>query len=746
MGKCLIFLFLIAGCCLPFFALRAQELDFRLLDARSKALGGGIITLDHLPAGALFNPAGLVNVRRPTGVIHFPREFRYNQVALANLFPGFGSLGVAFARHGWGGQTITLGAAGFGLLVGSGMSLGVAVQTFQIGSREQWRLAGSFQVDVPQALPELRRLGYALLMGCGFRSVLVARDSSTAGLASRFYLGFRFSPPVRSIRWHSELQIEEKRAVWLNGLEWDLTPYWTLRLGTRDWKPSHLSGGVGIKIANADIDLVYDRYQKRVQATVTVFSGLPPQVRARQYYQETLELLKTKRLREALEKITFAIRFDPENRLYQEIRQRIWVHYQQLKAEEQRLFAEARQLEFQGKYLAAYLKYQDLLRKYPEHSVAKQKLAYLHSSALFELKQIRPRLELLYREEKFLALKRVFDLLGDFVQADSSVQVLRQRTERKLSELAERHYYTGLGYFSQKRFREAEKELQLALEFNPDLPNADLYLREVQAQLRRQQARIDSLFNLAMDSRARQEYDAAIRYYQAVLEIDPGNALAQSALDTLRPMVEAYVQELYRKARTEFKRENYTWAENLCQQILRIRNDFEQARRFLKEIRSTKRTLARRLAAQAEEAVQKGRTEVALRLLRKASRLDPKNARYKGRLRQLEQIAARQEQWRKAQKAFENNDFNLAEKIVVDLLAADPNRREYAQFLSKVRTSKNRYITFLLQNGIQLYSREEYKEAIRTFDRLLKLDPDNKTAKEYRRRTQEKIRALERLK
>ena len=66
--------------------------------------------------------------------------------------------------------------------------------------------------------------------------------------------------------------------------------------------------------------------------------------------------------------------------------------------------------------------------------------------------------------------------------------------------------------------------------------------------------------------------------------------------------------------------------------------------------------------------------------------------------------------------------------------------------LSTLSQSFDEHLEKMVDEGIQFYSREQYGDALKTWNEILFLDPENDKVKDHKARTQKILQSLEALK
>lgn len=96
---------------------------------------------------------------------------------------------------------------------------------------------------------------------------------------------------------------------------------------------------------------------------------------------------------------------------------------------------------------------------------------------------------------------------------------------------------------------------------------------------------------------------------------------------------------------------------------------------------------------------------------------------------------------RKEDIATARTMISLAKKLDDNEAAAKASKT-----LSTLSQSFDEHLEKMIEEGIQLYSREQYDDALRTWNEILFLDPENDKVKDHKARTQKILQSLEALK
>jgi tetratricopeptide (TPR) repeat protein len=83
---------------------------------------------------------------------------------------------------------------------------------------------------------------------------------------------------------------------------------------------------------------------------------------------------------------------------------------------------------------------------------------------------------------------------------------------------------------------------------------------------------------------------------------------------------------------------------------------------------------------------------------------------------------------------------------LTDILQKDAGNKEARTYLEKARDALKEDLDRLFKRGLQFYIKEDYKSAISEWDKVLMIQPSNSSTLEYRKRAEEKLKALEQFK
>lgn len=737
-----IFLFLSL---LSFFPRPAEAQQFFFLDARAKALAGVSATLKNSAYAFLNNPAHLTENRRALFSINVDQLFQYDQIAVSDYFPQIGGLGLAIGRLHTGEETDFIGF-GIGREIYSGILIGIGNITYakKSDAATEWELGVSFSPSSPRldsrSVTGLSRFNFSAT----FQHITLSKKRF--GPPLQFTLAGRYRAINRMLDLYVENHFRTKNNDFITAAELHTSEFITLRSGIANFNKNQFLFGFGINLSGFNLDFVYEKYQKQIQFSGNIQFGESVITRADRYYQRGLAQIKQNNLAEALSQFRKALIFKPDDEKIATTYSDVKLLYEKKQEKLYRNLQEAQQYEKDGEPLAALLRYLDIARQYPANEEVRLKVAMLKPATLYQFNEYKKTAIEIYQQGRLKQAQKIFQRLALVDDQDSTIQKYSRLIEKEIRQQAEEYFVRGFGYWGQKKYRAARRDFELVYELQPDYPKIKYFLEDAKKQIQLTQTAIDSLLLIAKEKEKLKQYTEAISVYGKILNIDPENGVARNALNDIRPKVESYIAGLFDRANKSFNAGEYFNTEALCRNILRIDPEKTAARELRNRSREKRRSRADELWQQGLKYSADDKYKLAGDLFREAIRLNGKQDKYVKALREAKLKAEKKSNWLEVNRLLESNQFVAAEKLIDELLLKYPDNLTYQEFRKKIRLKHERYATMLLQEGIRLYSQEKYQEAVKKFDQLLKINPQNQTAQEYRKRIKEKIQALKKLK
>lgn len=426
------------------------------------------------------------------------------------------------------------------------------------------------------------------------------------------------------------------------------------------------------------------------------------------------------------------------------------------------LLREAQQQASEGQWEVCRNKAQEGLRLSPKHEALKQ----LHDRALQELEKRKRIAELLKNcrsllqqgqfEEVLPLASQILDLEPGHAEASelrgkATAALEHQRRVRELLEAAQAHERAG--------------ELELAL----GNTNAGLQLEPRNTQFLsiqsrttaalEHQRRVSALLTEARQQFENHQYEASLRATEELLKLErqhsEGHELKQaavSALERLRKLNQNLAQ-------AKAKAKSGLWEDCLEAATEGLRLDPAHAE--LKELSSQaseildKRRTLQELLDSGRNQLARGELEAALKSAERALQLGPDNAEA-AKLKHETQTAleVREKKERvaallaEARKYEQSGDMEACYRAASEGLTLEPEHadlkalRENSGLILETR----RQVQILLERARQQWQAEDYPRVVETAVSILKLDPENAKAADFKLKADQEIERRQRLK
>ncbi len=463
-----------------------------------------------------------------------------------------------------------------------------------------------------------------------------------------------------------------------------------------------------------------------------------------------------------------------------------------------RLFEEGRDLYRSGAYLQAIARFEQCLRINPAYPMARDYLEQSRQDLRENLQQTLAQVRHLVEEDPRQALTQI-DRGLKLAPADKRLLELRQRATEALSRQVAHLLTDARAQLASGNDRRAEAILRQVLAIAPEHAQARSELEQL---LRQRQQHLDRLVRAGDRALEQGDLEAARQAYKAALAEAPDLAPAKTGMEKVEGLVDALVAEHLRNARragqtgqlmraadeyrqalklrpaADIRRELEALQESGRSRIAKLqqhieaalaRQDLPAARRHLDQLEQLApdsdgtRQLRERLQARTEERIsqlldaadqhlgQQAYKE-ALAAYRKALELAPDNPRAQQGLRRVRQTVSERLQTLLGQTdaALEDGQYGRAHELLKQAQALDP----YSSALKKRRTRltlleksglKPEDAPRLYLEGIDLYTRGRYRQAISLWKQVLELNPRHERARSNIAKAQRKLAQIERI-
>jgi len=332
------------------------------------------------------------------------------------------------------------------------------------------------------------------------------------------------------------------------------------------------------------------------------------------------------------------------------------------------------------------------------------------------------------------------------------------------------YFYKGTVFYNNRDYRNAIRYFNKVLEIRED-PTARYYLENSKKYLASESFLTDEekeliRYNLERAKKARQVDDTgtAIQAYRDILNINPEHREALEGIEELKKQTDPEVQRLYNEALSLFKIKKYQESYDKVKFSLAINPEHqpsielkERCEKVLKDILAEEqRREQRRIEAKTlyDEGLAKYREErwpEAIANFQKSLDVDPSNTNARIYLEKAKEnlkiSKSMQDRKKDAERFFKNGlaayqDKRLKEAIdeFEKAVTTYPDYKEAAEYLRKTQSEYDEMINTPLEEGKVALRENRLGDAIKSFEKVLTIDPQHPVAKEFLNKSKSMIK------
>ena len=720
--------------------------------ARAYGLGGSLVASADDASAVFWNPARLAEVRQHNVFFDLNRTYQLRLLGASLFDPVRGAFGFnlwqAPLENGelsdngvlaWAKSLLPGFNTGFALAMTSGDS----VSWFSYGLGLSWRpVPGG---TGPDWLTSLNRFAQALGSDLQFGVSYVGLPLGSRRSPREFRYGFSYLPVEGGPRFHLAEHLARGQHHFSSGLEVPLGTKSAFFFGLGDWNIRKMGVGFRLHWQQLVFDVAYSAQERRLLASFQFDLGEDPLALADRHFAQGTAALKKKQIRQALAEFNKSVTYNPED-------SRAWAYYTTVHTlvarEDARLdsiYQHAEQLRQNGDFVNAALEYSKILKRNPKHQRAKRKLLALKPAVDATIKQAFETGVKLYENEDYEKARSVFERVLLIQPHHQGAQDYLERTRAILHGYAEDHFLRGLGFYRQRNLTRAFEEFTQAVNLDPDYEEAKSYLDKITEEKKTLEKKIDRLLREGEELAKRGNAVQASIKFRKVLEVDNGNRLARKKLIELQPKVDAYIARKMREGKEAFARGKLKQARAAFRQVMAIVPTHKEASRYDEKVRREMLRRADNHYQQGMRYFQEGNYDRALQEFDRALVYSPSHAGAKRMRKRTFNAIGLRELLRKAEESYAQGDYVRAMAMFTQVLESNPDNPTALEYVEKCQQRLNELAEAHFNRGISFYAAEDYLSAIEEMDKTLEINPNHRGAKEYKRRAEMRLKALESL-
>ncbi len=558
-------------------------------------------------------------------------------------------------------------------------------------------------------------------------------------------LGTAIKPLRLGPQFHFATHFQQDQHSFHLGTITNLSENFTLFAGVRDFKIKQFSAGVAVSLGAFEIDLSYDHQNAQFFGSALLRLSDDQKSLFLKYRQQANQHLQNNNLDEAIKSYVKALAYDPGDEDIQFLIPMIQNQSNETSQKIDSLYKVASNFEAKGWYINAFLSYKKMIELDPHNRKARSRLKALNSRLRPYLEQIFQQGVAYYNEANFKRAQLIFDKVLLVNSHHDGAKNYLAKIDSINTRTANDYYFRGLGYFNQRNFTRAHQEFKNALNWRPDHKDAREYLQKTERELQAVNQRIQDYLDEAKDHENNQRYSKAAVSYRKVLELDRNHQYARNRLASLTPQIRKELDDRFARAKRLYDEMNYAAAAKLLQENLTIDPDHQASKNYLRLANQKISDLAEQHYARAQSFYYQKKLDLALQECGLALSLNPNHAGSKELQKMIMANIGQDKLLERGRSYYERGDYLNARSTFRQLLQKEPYNNDARNYLDRIEAELSERCEELFNLGMAKYTEANYEEAIEEWRKILAIDPEHKSAKEYIQKAEQRLEALKKI-
>jgi len=722
--------------------------------ARAIQLGGMHSAALADPLAILGNPANLAALRDVQILLNTDDPYAVNFLGVSAHVPLWGTFAGGISRMGMSGNSkkrVTLGwARHFGRRLSGGLSISgsrVDDETFYSGSfglQIHSHVPGTLNDYFPPtgALFNPTVLPYRYALGFHIQEIKLGErlfeTTYNVGAATRLY---KTGPSI-----YATLALKKNDASTpMLGVSVPILSRVSVNGGVYDFDGKKAALGATVVASNYNLDLVYSFARERLLLSFGFRLSASPAAIARSHLERGSALTKNGEYRKALREMRRYLVFEPDNAPTTQITNLL---SERLKKEDNQvtsLLRQADQFEKKSWYISAAINYSKVIQLDKDNAQARRRLSLIQAKVDIYINQMFNVGVQLFDQKNLPPARRAFENILLVRKDHTEAQSYLQRIVEIQNKEAEEYFLRGLGYYSQKSYLKSIEAFEQALALNADYAEAQRYFDLAQKSIETQLSEVKRLLAEAERLARRQDFPAAMQRYQQALSIDPNNQTAQEQAKRLEDRVKGYITEKLQEGEKAYQRGSYDQATELFRQVLATAPRDETAKAFLQRIDQQQRQRIEEILQRGQEQFDAKDFSRALNSFEEVLSLDPDNVTATQKKQEAMAKISLAQMIERGRAFYQQNQFFKAMEVFSQVLEQDPGNATSQRFLEDCQKQLESQVDKFFNQGMDYYAAEDYREAIKMWDRALQINPNHAQSRSFKSRALERLQALEQL-
>ncbi len=722
--------------------------------ARALQLGGLHSAALADPLAILGNPANLAALRDVQILLNTDDPYAVNFLGVSAHMPLWGTFAGGISRLGVDGDSqkrFSLGwAKNFGRRISSGLSVS--------GSRvdDETYYSGSFGLQIHSLVPGTLNdyfpptgaffnptvLPHRYVLGFHIQEIRLGeklfQTTYNVGAAARLY---KTGPSF-----YATLALKKTDAgTPMLGVSVPVLSRVSVNGGIYDFDGKKAALGATVVASNYNFDLVYSFARERLLLSFGFRLSASPATIARSHLERGSALAKNGEYRKALGEMRRYLVFEPDNAPTAQVAYLLSERLEKEDNQIESLLRQAEQNEKKSWYISAAKNYLAALELDKNNSRARRRLSLIQPKVDIYINQMFNVGVQLFEQDNLPPARRAFENILLVRKDHAEAQNYLQRIVEIQNKEAEEHFLRGLGYYSQKSYLKSIEAFEQALALNADYAEAQRYLDLAQKSIDTQLSDVKRLLTEADRLARRQDFPAAMQRYQQALSIDPNNQTAQEQAKRLEDRVKGYIAEKLQAGEKAYQRGSLEQAAEFFRQVLATSPRDETAKAFIQRIDQQQRQRIEEIFQRGQQQFDAKDFSRALNSFEEVLSLDPNHAAAKQKKQEAMARISLAQMIERGRAFYQQNQFFKAMEVFSQVLEQDPGNAASQRFLEDCQKQLELQVDKFFNQGMDYFAAEDYREAIKMWDRALQINPNHAQSRSFKSRALERLQALEQL-
>ena len=733
-----------------------QDFSQFLPNAQAIGIGGSSVALALDPAACYWNPGSIAFLTSNRILLNVDNESNINYIGATRFFPPTTAIGINFARLRAEQQFYDMAIVAIGHRILPYLSIG---SNFNISKTMEDEIYSSFGLGmffntVPDyqvrtrsnsslwTLLRSKQMEDRFSFGISFHNISLNNNSKKHELR----MGTAIKPIDFGPFIHFAYHLTPDNYDLHLGAITSLSKHFDLYFGVRDLNINEFAVGGAVELGPVEAGLSYDFKFTTVNFSLMLRLSEDKKLIFQKYKDIGDKRIKDNDFRGALSAYKKARSYQPGNEDLNYLISVLQKDANRTSLKIDSLFASGESFEGKGWFINAFHTYRKIIEIDQSNRRARNRLKALNSKLKPYLNQIFREGITYYDKQDFKRAELIFKQILLVDRDHPNAKNYIARLDSISSNTADDYYYRGLGYYKQKKLARAIQEFNEALTFNPNHTLAKEYLDKSERELTANNQLIDKYLSDAANYEQNKQFVSATLSYRKILEIEKSHQYARERLAYLDNHISQEIDAKFRRAKRLYNRTRYSEAISLFQEILSIDPDHSSSKSYLRRANQKIIDLTQQHYDRAQNHFTQKKWDLVLQECELTLKLNPNHSAAKELQRMALANTSLDKLIDKGAVFFQRGDFFNARSTFRQVLAKEPNNSTAQNYLTRIETQLNTRIEALFNMGMEKYTEEAYEEAKQEWTKILEIDPDHQSAKEYILKAQERIDALKGIK